>query len=202
MLKHNLTKAQPCSEWASATTLRPWKPLARHCTRLLCSGLGSRHDSTPTASFDARLVDLPAVATDSRRSHAARAGGAACRGSASDEFILPAVPDAARTAVVDRRQLTGKMKSTALEKNTTGSASPRRTIVPSLATASPRQRHAREHVSNVQRGGAMSHGTIDGSRNKPQNSLSQVFTDLLWALAENSAQTDQVKRKMVQRERH
>ena len=38
--------------------------------------------------------------------------------------------------VVDRRQLTGKMKSTALEKNTTGSASPRRTIVPSLATAS------------------------------------------------------------------
>ena len=57
-------------------------------------------------------------------------------GSASGEFILPAVPDAARTAVVDRRQLTGKMKSTALEKNTTGSASPRRTIVPSLATAS------------------------------------------------------------------
>ena len=51
----------------------------------------------------------------------------ACRGSASGEFILPAVPDAARTAVVDRRQLTGKMKSTALEKNTTGSASPRRT---------------------------------------------------------------------------
>ena len=49
---------------------------------------------------------------------------------------MPAVPDAARTAVVDRRQLTGKMKSTALEKNTTGSASPRRTIVPSLATAS------------------------------------------------------------------
>ena len=34
------------------------------------------------------------------------AGGAACRGSASGEFILPAVPDAARTAVVDRRQLT------------------------------------------------------------------------------------------------
>ena len=52
------------------------------------------------------------------------------------EFILPAAPDAARTAVVDRRQLTGKMKSTALEQNTTGSASPRRTIVPSLATAS------------------------------------------------------------------
>ena len=49
---------------------------------------------------------------------------------------MPAVPDAARTAVVDRRQLTGKMKSTALEKNTTGSASPRRTIVPMLATAS------------------------------------------------------------------
>ena len=50
--------------------------------------------------------------------HAGRhaAGGAACRGSASGEFILPAVPDAARTAVVDRRQLTGKMKSTALEK--------------------------------------------------------------------------------------
>ena len=58
MLKHNLTKAQPCSEWASATTLRPWKPLARHCSRLLCSGLGSRHDSTPTASFEIRLVDL------------------------------------------------------------------------------------------------------------------------------------------------
>ena len=37
--------------------------------------------------------------------------------------------------VVDRRQLTGKMKSTALEKNTTGSASPRRTIVLSLAKA-------------------------------------------------------------------
>ena len=35
---------------------------------------------------------------------------------------------------VDRQR--GKMKSTALEKNTTGSASPRRTIVPSLATAS------------------------------------------------------------------
>jgi len=32
--------------------------------------------------------------------------------------------------------MTGKMKSTALENNTTGSASPRRTIVPSLATAS------------------------------------------------------------------
>ena len=64
------------------------------------------------------------------------AGGAACRGSASGEFILPAVPDAARTAVVDHRQLTGKMKSTALEKNTTGSASPRRTIVLSLTTAS------------------------------------------------------------------
>ena len=50
---------------------------------------------------------------------------------------LPVVffsPDAARTAVVDRRQLTGKMKSTALEKNTTGSASPRRTIVPVSAT--------------------------------------------------------------------
>ena len=60
----------------------------------------------------------------------------ACRGSASGEFILPAVPDAARTAVVDRRQLTGKMKSPALEKNTTGSASPRRTIVLSLTTAS------------------------------------------------------------------
>jgi len=30
-----------------------------------------------------------------------------------------------------------------------------------------------EHVSNVQRGGAMSHGTTDGSRIKPQNSLSQ-----------------------------
>ena len=70
--------------------------------------------------------------------HAGRhaAGGAACRGSASGEFILPAVPGAARTAVVDRRQLTGKMKSTALEKNTTGSASQRRIIVPSLATAS------------------------------------------------------------------
>ena len=37
------------------------------------------------------------------------AGGAACRGSASGEFILPAVPDAARTAVVDRRQLTGQL---------------------------------------------------------------------------------------------
>ena len=61
---------------------------------------------------------------------------AAAQLQASGEFILPAVPDAARTAVVDRRQLTGKMKSTALEKNTTGSASPRRTIVPSLATAS------------------------------------------------------------------
>jgi len=63
--------------------------------------------------------------------HAGRhaAGGAACRGSASGEFILPAVPDAARTAVVDRRQLTGKMKSTALGKNTFGTASPRRTIV-------------------------------------------------------------------------
>ena len=41
-----------------------------------------------------------------------------------------------RQSVVDRRQLTGKMKSTALEKNTTGSASPRRTIVLSLTTAS------------------------------------------------------------------
>ena len=53
----------------------------------------------------------------------------ACRGSASGEFILPAVPDAARTAVVDRRQLTGKMKSTALGKNNFGTALPRRTIV-------------------------------------------------------------------------
>ena len=70
--------------------------------------------------------------------HAGRhaAGGAACRGSASGEFILPAVPDAARTAVVKRRKLTGKMKSTALEKNTSGSAWPRRTIVLSLTTAS------------------------------------------------------------------
>ena len=64
------------------------------------------------------------------------AGGAACRGSASGEFILPAVPDAARTAVVDRRQLTGKMKSPALEKNTIGTASPRRTKVLTLAKAS------------------------------------------------------------------
>ena len=60
----------------------------------------------------------------------------ACRGSASGEFILPAVPDAARTAVVDRRQLTGKMKSPALEKNTIGTASPRRTKVLTLAKAS------------------------------------------------------------------
>ena len=30
----------------------------------------------------------------------------------------------------------------------------------------------------------------------------QGFADLLWALAENSAQTDQVKRKLVQRKRH
>ena len=36
---------------------------------------------------------------------------------------------AARTAVVDRRQLTGKMKSTALGKNNFGTALPRRTIV-------------------------------------------------------------------------
>ena len=63
-------------------------------------------------------------------------GGSACRGSASGEFILPAVPDAARTAVVDRRQLTGKMKSPALEKNTIGTASPRRTKVLTLAKAS------------------------------------------------------------------
>ena len=52
------------------------------------------------------------------------------------EFILPAVPDAARTAVVDRPQLTGKMKSPALEKNTIGTASPRRTKVLTLAKAS------------------------------------------------------------------
>ena len=64
-----------------------------------------------------------------------RAGGAACRGSASDEFILPAVPDAARTAVVDRRQLTGKMKSTALAIGMSGTASPRRTIVLAMAKA-------------------------------------------------------------------
>ena len=31
---------------------------SQHCTRLLCSGLGSRHDSTPTASFEVRKVDL------------------------------------------------------------------------------------------------------------------------------------------------
>ncbi len=59
----------------------------------------------------------------------------ACRGSASGESILPAVPDAARTAVVDRRQLTGKMKSTALGIGMSGTASPRRTIVLSLAKA-------------------------------------------------------------------
>ena len=51
------------------------------------------------------------------------------------DFILPAVPDAARTAVVDRRQLTGKMRSTALEIGMSGTASPRRTIVLSLAKA-------------------------------------------------------------------
>ena len=48
---------------------------------------------------------------------------------------MPAVPDAARTAVVDRRQLTGKMKSTALVIGMSGTASPRRTIVLSLAKA-------------------------------------------------------------------
>ena len=59
-----------------------------------------------------------------------------------------------------------------------------------------------EHVSNVQRGGA----TVTGRPDKPQNSLLQVFTqvlqDLLWALPENSAQTDQVKRKSAQRKQH
>ena len=41
-----------------------------------------------------------------------------------------------RVALTGTYVSAGKMKSTALEKNTTGSASPRRTIVPSLATAS------------------------------------------------------------------
>ena len=97
---------------------------------------------------------------------------------------MPAVPDAARTAVVDRRQLTGKMKSTALEKNTTGSASPRRTIVPVSAT--------RESMC------PMCNAAADESRDDRRKSeqatklalAEQVFTDLLWALAENSAQTD------------
>ena len=135
------------------------------------STAGGRQLAVRAASGTAGKMNSPEA--EPRHAAPPAACRPACRGSASGEFILPAVPDAARTAVVDRRQLTGKMKSTALEKNTTGSASPRRTIVPSLATASPRQRHAREHVSNVQRGGAMSHGTTDGSRNKPQNSLKQ-----------------------------
>ena len=48
---------------------------------------------------------------------------------------MTAVADAARTAVVARRQLTGKMKSTALAIGMSGTASPRRTIVLSLAKA-------------------------------------------------------------------
>ena len=34
------------------------------------------------------------------------------------------------------------------------------------------------------------------------DSADRVFTDLLWALAENSAQTDQVKQKSAQRKQH
>jgi len=48
------------------------------------------------------------------------------------DFILPVCAGSRQLlgrAAVDRRQLTGKMKSTALGKNTTGTASSRRTIV-------------------------------------------------------------------------
>ena len=75
--------------------------------------------------------DVAPIAEYARRERALREGAAR-----EGEFILPAVPDAARTAVVDRRQLTGKMKSPALEKNTIGTASPRRTKVLTLAKAS------------------------------------------------------------------
>ena len=49
------------------------------------------------------------------------------------DFILPVncrrYPTLLERQVVDRRQLTGKMKSTALGKNNFGTALPRRTIV-------------------------------------------------------------------------
>ena len=71
------------------------------------------------------------------------------------------------------------------------------------ATCANRQRHAREHVSNVQRGGA----TVTGrpmKPNKPQNSLSQSrFSPICcgrWlkiALVKG-----QVKRKSAQRKQH
>ena len=55
------------------------------------------------------------------------------------DFILPVncrrYPTLLERQVVDRRQLTGKMKSTALVIGMSGTASPRRTIVLSLAKA-------------------------------------------------------------------
>ena len=93
--------------------------------------LGEAH---PVVFFSS-AVDFILPVNCRRSTTAVRAGGAACRGSASGEFILPAVPDAARTAVVDRRQLTGKMKSTALAIGMSGTASPRCTIVLAMAKA-------------------------------------------------------------------
>ena len=56
--------------------------------------------------------------------------------SSAVDFILPVNCRRSTTAVRAASGTAGKMKSTALEKNTTGSASPRRTIVLSLTTAS------------------------------------------------------------------
>ena len=58
MLKHSPTKAQPCSEQSWTALWEPWKPHSCCSSRLLSVRVVHPHDSTPTASFDARLVDL------------------------------------------------------------------------------------------------------------------------------------------------
>ena len=68
------------------------------------------------------------------------------------------------------------------------------------ATCADRQRHAGACVQCATRR-RDSHGTTDEAKQATKLALAeQVFTDLLWALAENSAQTDQVKRKSAKRE--
>ena len=88
-----------------------------------------RRSTTAVRAASATAVKMNSSQVEPRHAAPPAACRPACRGSASGEFILPAVPDAARTAVVDRRQLTGKMRSTALGKNTFATALPRRTIV-------------------------------------------------------------------------
>ena len=128
--------------------------------------------------------------------------------SSAVDFILPVNCRRSTTAVRAASGTAGKMNSPKAEPRHAGRHACARKEYhrKRLAEAhnSPRQRHAREHVSNVQRGGTMSHGKTDGSRNKPQNTLSQSrFSPICcgrWLKI--VLKTDQVKRKLVQRKRH